>query len=300
MNTRDIEAFVAVVETGSIVAAADRLHLTQPGVTRRVQNLEDLLGIALLDRQSKPLKPTAAGREAYDLGRRVIGAVADFRRGLTPAAEVTGTFRLGLTPFLSDIALTAPLDHLRSHYPKLALRVVSGWSGDLLRQIDENNIDAAAIFVPDGMEPAEHLVRLHLGRHAVLVVAAASLGLPARMTLQEIAQLPWVLNQDGCGYRRAIRQALDLAHLPFNVAIEVLSPDLRLSLVARGHGIGVTNPSVLQASPLRKSLQVIEVEDFVSSVNGWLVHRPSIGRLDGPIQALQAHFLTSKPGSAVT
>ncbi len=295
MNTRDIEAFLAVVETGSIVAAAARLNLTQPGVTRRIQNLEDLLGVTLLDRQSKPLKPTAAGREAYDLGRRVVGAVTEFRNGLTPAGEVTGEFRLGLTPFLSDIALAAPLDHLRAHYPKLALRVVSGWSSDLLRQLEENGIDAAAIFVPDGAEPGEHLVRRHLGRHPVLVVAGASLGLPPRMTLRELAQLPWVLNQDGCGYRRAIRHALDLAHLPFDVGIEVLSPELRLSLVARGHGISLTNPTVLQASPLRKSLQVIEVEDFMSSVNGWLVHRPSIGRLEGPVEALRAHFIANAP-----
>jgi DNA-binding transcriptional LysR family regulator len=71
MNTNDLVAFVAVVETGSIVAASARLNLTQPGVTRRVQNLEDMLGVELLDRQSKPLKPTAAGREAYEQGSQV-------------------------------------------------------------------------------------------------------------------------------------------------------------------------------------------------------------------------------------
>ena len=70
MNIHDLEAFVAVVETGSIVAASARINLTQPGITRRIQNLEDSLGIALLDRQSKPLRPTAAGREAYEHGRR--------------------------------------------------------------------------------------------------------------------------------------------------------------------------------------------------------------------------------------
>jgi len=63
MNTRDLEAFLAVVETGSIVGASARLHLTQPGVSRRIQSLEEQLGVSLLDRQSKPLKPTAAGRE---------------------------------------------------------------------------------------------------------------------------------------------------------------------------------------------------------------------------------------------
>ena len=60
MNTHDLVAFVAVVETGSVVAASARLNLTQPGVTRRIQNLEEMLGAQLLDRLSKPLKPTAA------------------------------------------------------------------------------------------------------------------------------------------------------------------------------------------------------------------------------------------------
>jgi DNA-binding transcriptional LysR family regulator len=68
MNIHDLEAFVAVVETGSIVGASARLNLTQPGVTRRIQNLEERLGTALLDRQSKPLKPTSSGREAYEHG----------------------------------------------------------------------------------------------------------------------------------------------------------------------------------------------------------------------------------------
>ena len=82
MNTRDVEAFLAVVETGSIVAASARLNLTQPGVTRRIQSLELVLGAELLDRESKPLRPTAAGREAYEQGRRLIGVIEDLRSGV--------------------------------------------------------------------------------------------------------------------------------------------------------------------------------------------------------------------------
>src|SRR3981189_2161719 len=123
MNIRDIEAFLAVVETGSIIAAAAKLHLTQPGVTRRVQNLEQRLGVTLLDRQLKPLKPTAAGRQAYALGRRVIGAVAGMTAGLGPDGEPAGEIRLGFTQSLSDLALLPALERLRSTYPKLTPRI---------------------------------------------------------------------------------------------------------------------------------------------------------------------------------
>ena len=110
MNTRDLQAYVAVIETGSIVAAATRLHLTQPGITRRVQSLESMLGVELLDRQSKPLKPTSAGRDVYDLGRRVLASVDDMIDRVSPQADAIGELRLGVPPFLSEAALTSPLD----------------------------------------------------------------------------------------------------------------------------------------------------------------------------------------------
>jgi len=286
MNTHDVEAFLAVVDTGSIVGAAARLHLTQPGVTRRVQNLELTLGIPLLDRQSKPLKPTAAGREAYLLCRRVIASVDDLKSGLEPDSPPRGDFRLGLTSFVGENAVAGSLDQMRELYPNLTLRVSSGWASDLLTQLREGRIDACSIFVPGSMEPPETLARDHLGTYPTLVVAAKSLGLPRQVRLAEIAGLPWVLNQDGCGFRRVMRQALEVAHLPFNIAVEVPSSELRLSLVARGLGLGVTTSAVLQASPSRSALQVLEVEGFKEDIQGWLVHRPPAGRLAKPIAYL--------------
>src|ERR1700761_4979296 len=66
MNLIDLEAFVSVVDRGSIVAAAAHLHLTQSAVTRRIQNLEDALGTPLLDRQTRPMQSTRAGQETYE------------------------------------------------------------------------------------------------------------------------------------------------------------------------------------------------------------------------------------------
>ena len=63
MKTDDIEAFVAVIRSGSLNAAALSLGLTQPAITRRLQSLEQDLGVDLLDRHTKPLKPTRLGQE---------------------------------------------------------------------------------------------------------------------------------------------------------------------------------------------------------------------------------------------
>lgn len=75
MNTQDLEAFVAVVDTGSIVGAADRLHISQPAVTRRIQNLEEVLNAPLLYRDARPIQPTAAAKEVYAIAVRVLASV---------------------------------------------------------------------------------------------------------------------------------------------------------------------------------------------------------------------------------
>ncbi|MHA5865104.1 LysR family transcriptional regulator, partial [Pseudomonas aeruginosa] len=60
MKIDDIDAFVAVIRNASLSQAAESLGLTQSAITRRVQSLEESLGVALLDRNTKPLKPTAS------------------------------------------------------------------------------------------------------------------------------------------------------------------------------------------------------------------------------------------------
>ncbi|MGL4963578.1 MAG: LysR family transcriptional regulator [Inquilinus sp.] len=283
MNIPDLEAFIAVVETGSIVAASARLNLTQPGVTRRVQNLEERLGAALLDRQSKPLKPTAAGREAYEQGRRVLRSLEDLRAAVAPGGEVRGEFRLGVMPYLSEAALSVPLDRLRAEFPQLTLRITSGWSVRLVDQVARSELDAVAVCLPDGVSPPDDLVGEDLGAQRVLLVAAPALGVPKPASLAALSRFPWIMNESGCGFRVYLRQRFEAERLPFQVAIEALSADLRMSLVARGLGIGILTPSAFADSRWRDAVEVVEAVDFQPQVRAWMLHRPPAGRLAQPI-----------------
>jgi len=287
MNIRDLEAFVAVVETGSIIGASARLNLTQPGVTRRIQNLEERLGVALLDRQSKPLKPTSSGREAYEHGRRVLRSLEDLRAGLSPDGAIGGEFRLGIMPYLSDAALARPLDRLRSEFPHLTVRVTSGWSPRLMEQVARSELDAAALCLVDGVSPPEDLAADDLGTLAVLLVAAPGLGIPRQASLADLSHFPWVMNESGCGVRAFIRQSFEAARLPFQIGVEAMSAELRLSLAARGHGIGVVTPAALAGSPRRDDVIVLDVPDFRPRVRCWVLHRPPAGRLARPIAAFR-------------
>ncbi|MHC4043102.1 LysR family transcriptional regulator [Bradyrhizobium sp. 23AC] len=284
MNTHDLVAFVAVVETGSIVAASARLNLTQPGVTRRIQNLEEMLGAQLLDRLSKPLKPTAAGHEAYEQGRRLLRMLDDLKSGVANDGVVRGEFRLGLTPFLSEAGLTAPLDAVRAEFPALAVRVVSGWSPLQVERVCRNELDAAAICLPDGAVPPAELLADDLGAEPVIFVVARDVKMPRIVDLERLSQMSWVINQDGCGFRDGLKRRFDAEHLPFNIAVEALDSELRLSLVARGLGVGLVTPIALKRSAFRGKLKPVAVRGFNPAVRAWIVHRPPAGRLARPIK----------------
>jgi DNA-binding transcriptional LysR family regulator len=96
MNLIDLEAFVSVVDHGSVVAAAAALHLTQSAVTRRAQNLQDALGTPLLDRQTRPLQPTLAGTETYEFARSVLSSVGDLKAAITHDGGPSADFPCGL------------------------------------------------------------------------------------------------------------------------------------------------------------------------------------------------------------
>ncbi|RAO75342.1 LysR family transcriptional regulator [Dyella jiangningensis] len=286
MNTRDIKAFIAVVDTGSIVQAAAQLHLTQPGVTRRVQSLEALLGVELLDRQSKPLRPTAAGREIYQKGRQLLHAEADLLALSRNDAEPTGELRLGMPPFLAERALTGPVDALRSRFPGLGLRILAGWSPGLIDQVVQGALDVSAVVLPEQTPPPVGMEAHAFDRQPIRVVVSPSLGLRSRVNLEQLSAFPWVLSQNGCGMRSTLRRSLEERGLPCDVGVEAFGADLQLSLVARGAGVGLITPDLLATSPYRKQLKIVTVSDFHMDVVAWLVHKALPPRLETPVAVL--------------
>lgn len=288
MNTKDLEAFVAVVDRGSMVRAAEKLHLTQPALTRRVQNLESMLGVELLDRLSKPLKPSAAGHEVCALARTVLRAVDDLVSVASPDSDPSGELRIGMPPFLAEAALETPVDLLRSVYPRLTLRVTAGWSPAQLQNVERGALDASIVLMPSGYTPPETLNATRLAFLPTIIVAARSLGLPdVPTTLADLTAFDWVLNQDGCGMRSTLKRTLDNACLPLNVAVEAFGSELQLSLVARGLGIGLVTPDMLERSVHRRDLQIIDATDFRVGVDVWFVHGPVPGRLMQAVDLLR-------------
>lgn len=143
MNIPDIEAFVALAETGSVNRAALRLNLTQPAVTRRIQSFEATMGRAvLLDRRSKPSILTPEGRRVLESCRQVLKALADLKLNASGEA-LSGDVRLGIAHGLAERVLDRPIDALRDRFPSIRPRVISHWTTWLIEQVRNGTLDCA-------------------------------------------------------------------------------------------------------------------------------------------------------------
>jgi DNA-binding transcriptional LysR family regulator len=287
MNLFDLEAFVSVVESGSVVAASERLHLSQSAITRRIQNVESQLNIPLLHRDARPLQPTKEGLEIYEHARRVLSSMNDLKSAFAEGAELSGEFRFGITRELGDLTLIYPIDRLQSEYPRLKLQAIAEWSNELLKRVRLRQIDVAVALLPEESVLPEHVAGNVISTDPILVVASKKPSLKKTCTLKDLSVHPWIVNPPGCGGREILRGALGGNRLPFKIGVEAYGVELKLALVAKGLGLGLVHPRILSASPFRKEVRVISVSDFRPRISTWVLHAPQVGRLSGPITSLR-------------
>jgi len=301
VNLLDIEAFVAVAETGSVNRAALRLHRTQPATTRRLQNLEAALGgTRLLDRTARPTALTPAGRRVLEQCRAILRAVAELEAGASGADEVAGELRIGIAHGLGDLVLDAPLDALRDRFPKLRLNVSSDWTRALIESVRSGALDCAICLVTREHALPRALAARAIGPEEVVVVAARKAAVATRRArrprLADLAEAGWVLNPEGCGCRAALQRAFDRAGLALRVSAEVFGEELQLSMIARGRGLGLVPRRQLERCRHRAGLRALAVGDFALQAQVVLLHGRSLGALAEAVDRLRGAVAAGMAG----
>jgi DNA-binding transcriptional LysR family regulator len=137
-----VEALVAVAETGSIGAAAERLFVTQPALTARIQALEGALASRLLVRGRSGSRLTTAGRAYLAYARRALAALDAGRATVSEIASGSaGRLAIGAAPAVSTYVLPAVLHHFQESHPRVQLAVRSGHSEDVLEMVLREEVE---------------------------------------------------------------------------------------------------------------------------------------------------------------
>lgn len=124
MDSNSLSAFLAVADNGSFTAAAERLFLTQPAISKRIAQLEEQLGARLFDRIGRQVHLTEAGHALLPRARQVIRDLDDMSRAISGlSGEVSGTLRIGTSHHIGLHRLPPVLRQFSREFPKVQLDI---------------------------------------------------------------------------------------------------------------------------------------------------------------------------------
>src|SRR5262245_64810855 len=122
MDLASLNAFIAIAETGSFSEAGERLHLTQPAVSKRIASLEQQLSVRLFDRLGREVSLTEAGRALLPRAYQILNVLDDTRRALSNlSGDISGRLTLATSHHIGLHRLPPLLRAFTRAYPQVPL-----------------------------------------------------------------------------------------------------------------------------------------------------------------------------------
>ncbi|OUY07617.1 LysR family transcriptional regulator [Acinetobacter populi] len=262
MKLEDIEAFVTFVDLQNTSLAAKKLNISQPAITKRIQNLEQDVGLILFDRTSRPLKLTQNGIAVYEQCQQINQQIRQFNHLLMALKTEQNSIRIGIATSIADISLNHIMAYKNQHYPQLKFEISTGWSTDLVELFAQNKLDIVILTTTDipGIQQDQHLHSI--AKLNIVPVITQKLKKTALQTLQDCQRLGWILNHEGCGYRAYLGKILAEHQLSPNIKVEITGSKSHMELIAQGHGIGLMPRQLLEYSEYAHQLVALDMEGF--------------------------------------
>ena len=234
MTLRHLSVFLAVCRQDSITRAAEYLHMTQPAVTRTIQELEQSCGTPLFDRIGRRLHITEAGRELYSQASHILDAVHRMETGIRKW-DAQALIRVGTTVTIGTVLLPRVLPDFQAKNPDLRVRTQVRNGAALQQALLENQLDFALI---EGSVDHPDLHREVIAHDRLIPVLP--LLHPCRnttTTLQTLAEEPLLLREPGSMGRSLVDQVFLDHNLPLEPTLESISTQAILQAAEAGLGI---------------------------------------------------------------
>lgn len=225
LSARDLAAFVAALETGTVQAAADALTLTQSAATKRIQALERRLGVALLERGRQGVRPTEAGRVLYPDAKEALAALERAEERVRAAGEAqAGVLRLAASHTVGGFLLPAWLSAFRAENPEVSPQVEVVNSPGVLRLVRGGDADVGFV---EGTDDLSGLERLTVGADELVVVAGPQHRWAGRTRLapSELTREPFHAREAGSGTRAVAEERLERAGVALAPSLQMASTE---------------------------------------------------------------------------
>jgi DNA-binding transcriptional LysR family regulator len=254
----DLRGFLAVADLGSFRAAAESLHLSQSAVSRRVDKLEEALGVDLFVRTTRRVELTTIGRTFVHKARAVLNELENALLGIADFAErISGEVTVACVPSAVGYFLPGVIGEFHRLHPRIRVRLIDESSSDILLAVANGEADLGLTYIGT-QEPDIEFEPLLDDPFVVACPSDHPLAGRRRVTWAELAQHDYVSLAQGSGNRFLLDQALaHVEHKP-EWFCEVRHVPALVSLVEAGLGFGIV-PRL--AMPPRSRLVSIALEE---------------------------------------
>jgi LysR family transcriptional regulator, hydrogen peroxide-inducible genes activator len=260
-----LRAFVAAAELGSVTDAAAVTSMSQPAVSQSIAALEEVLGVVLLDRLSRGVRPTPAGAQVLPQARAVLNAANDLLDAVRPFnGPLRGLVRIGVIPTVAPYLLPAALAILASAAPDLIPEIHEDRTPRLREALADGSIDVALLAAPAG----DRLESLPLYDEEFQIVVPNGHAWAGRsdVTGVELSEADLLLLDEGhCLRDQALDVCRTAGHDPSTQPTRASSLGTLTQLVGSGLGVSLLPTT---AVPVETRRAPVELATFAAPVPG--------------------------------
>jgi DNA-binding transcriptional LysR family regulator len=242
VNLRRLQAFRAVFESGSVTEAANRLHLSQPAVSRLIADLEKELGLQLFARRRRRLVPTAEGRAFFGEADRALAAVDQIVDIARDIRTLKGAHLrvVGVPPTVFGL-IPAALAIVAAAYPHARFSVDSKDIRDIAEWTNTGPFDVAVTIRPPEGSPVDY-EPLATMRGVLIMPVKHRLAKKRSVHLKDLVGENMVMPVVGNVLRERIGAVFKTAGVPYSGRVDTNTAFSACQLVAHGLGIAVVDP----------------------------------------------------------
>ncbi|HYM29114.1 MAG TPA: HTH-type transcriptional regulator CysB [Steroidobacteraceae bacterium] len=242
MKLHQLRYLAAVAQSGlNITAAAQKLHTSQPGVSKQIKLLEDELGFQIFVREGRNLtRITAAGQQVIERALRILQEAQSIRDLSTELRdEGRGSLSIGTTHTQARYVLPDVIREFRSRYPQVRLNLHQGTSEQIAEMVAGDRIDCAIATGSEQLFADLTLLPCYRWHRSVIVPRGHALAEGGRLSLKALAAYPLITYTFSFTGPSSLHQAFAKAGLTPNVAITARDADVIQTYVRLGLGVGI-------------------------------------------------------------
>lgn len=264
LNFHQLHIFYTVAERGSFSAAAQSLHMTQPAVTMQVQSLEDYFGTKLLQRSTKRIELTEAGRTLMPFAQRSIDLIRDTDQAMsTFTKQLKGRLQLGSSLTIGEYILPRLLGPFGQEYPHITISMKVMNTSQIMEDILNHQLNFGLIEAPVN-HPDMHMEAVMSDELRLIVSKEHPLANRSSVTLEEVMEYSFVLREQGSGTRLVMEEQLRKKKIDpasMKIVMELGSTGAVKSAVEAGLGISFVSSSSVKHEVALGLIRMIKISD---------------------------------------